>query len=165
MKRIIVLIVIVVLAMALLGYCGASRTPAQIVPQNHDRVLNADRTRYVLKGDGFTDDTDALNAWGRGEQVMYQGRILGDTLQNGTFLITWRINFNRKNSTVRFNTFVRQYAGFDSLDILHFGRRVRNYNNNVIDESPFREREKRRKRMWKALSGIPIGWLVAPHIR
>ncbi|CAN5133374.1 hypothetical protein BH09PAT1_BH09PAT1_2730 [soil metagenome] len=139
-RKVVGLIITVIALMLIIGYCGVARAPAQIIPQNRDKVL--DRI-YNLRGDGLTDDTDALNAWGSGERVTYRGKILGDRLQNGRFLITWRINFKRPNSTVRFNTFVRRYMGFDSLDILKFGRKVRHYNNEIVDEMPFIDRRRR----------------------
>lgn len=99
----------------------------------------------VLRGNGFTDDTDALNAWGRGERVIFEGKVLGDVLQRGNFLITWKIRFNRPNSTVRFNTFVRRYSGFDSLRQIDYGWGVRHYQNRIIDEDPFRRTRKTRR--------------------
>ncbi len=130
MRKIIGIAVIVLLVLFALGYCGTRNTPAQRVPVYTGPVT---RAVYVLKGDGITDDTFALNAWGRGERVIYQGRVLGNKLENGTFLVTWRVDFNRKNSIVRYNTFVWKYVGYDNIDWLHFGSRVLHYGNRVID--------------------------------
>src|SRR6476661_502001 len=127
-------------------------TSAQKVPTYNGPVI---RAVYTLKGDGFTDDTDALNAWGRGEQVKYQGRILGNVLQNGTFLVTWRVDFQRKNSTVRFNTFVWKYIGYDRADWINYGRRVRHYNNKIVDigigENPYERTYRRNQQILENL--------------
>jgi len=143
-KKVLGIVLLVLFVGLMLGYC-ASYTAAQTVIRPRVQIqvpvpVPIDRTRYVLKGDGFTDDTDALNAWGRGQNVIYRGRVLGNVLQNGTFLITWRVNLNRKDSVVRFNTFVTRYSGYDDTRIVHYGHRVRQYGNRVVDESPFRQR-------------------------
>lgn len=102
---------------------------------------------YVLVGDGVTDDTEALNAWGKGERVYYKGRVLNNILENGRFLITWQVIFNRPHSIVRYNTFVWQYTGYDRTDWIVHGKRTRYYRNHIIDigmgESPFEERYER----------------------
>lgn len=112
-----------------------------VIPRNTPR-MEIERTKFVLKGDGVTDDTEALNAWGRGQKVLYKGRILGDVLQRGRFLITWRVNFNRPNSIVRHNVFVWQYKGYDRTDWVNYSRRVRHMDNRIIDvgtgDSPFK---------------------------
>lgn len=89
---------------------------------------------YVLYADGYTDDTDALNAWGRGEVVRYKGgKKVGRILENGTFLISGKIKFNKNNSTVRNNTFILERdRGYFNRNILDFNWKVRNYNNKIV---------------------------------
>ncbi len=91
------------------------------------------QTKYNIVGNGIVDDTKALNAWGQGKKVTYKGKVLGRILQNGKFKITWGIKFNRKNSIVRNNTFYWHYTGFDSLNWITYGRRVKHYRNQIVD--------------------------------
>lgn len=110
--------------------------------------VNAQRRHHIptLIGDGITDDTKALNAWGRGDKVLYKGKVLGNVLENGKFLITWRIDFDRPFSTVRNNIFVWKYTGYDRTDWINPSFLVKYHNNRVIDvgmgESPFKRKRR-----------------------
>ncbi len=53
----------------------------------------------VLHGDGVTDDTAALQAWGRGEHVVRpDGSPVGPWLSGGAFLVRDAITISRKDS-------------------------------------------------------------------
>jgi hypothetical protein len=54
------------------------------------------RRRIVLRGDGVTDDTSALQAWLDGEDVYWpDGSGVGRTLAEGTFLIRDCLDLSR----------------------------------------------------------------------
>ena len=113
------------------GFGGYGSTYAQKSQYEYYRV-----TQYkVLYGDGKHDDTQALNAWGRGQRVLYNGKFLGKTLHNGKFLITWEVNFKKKGLTVRNNTFIVRYTGYDSVYILHYARGVKHRRNMTMYET------------------------------
>jgi predicted transglutaminase-like protease len=69
-------------------------------------AASAEAKTWKLWGDGHTDDTKALKAWGRGEQVKYKGRLLGKILENGKFYVTKSIIFIRGDLIIRNNTFL-----------------------------------------------------------
>lgn len=161
MKKIIAIILI--LAFVLVAVINNS---AQTDPNDFTKVLPQYKGNPTkLYGDGVHDDTEALNNWGKGKTVYFNGKKLGRFLEKGTFLVTWRVDFNRRNSIVRDNTFVWKYTGFDNSNWFGYGRRVKHYRNKVIDvgidDSPFlKEYEKKRKKFWKSI--IPM--LLAPPI-
>jgi hypothetical protein len=90
---------------------------------------------FVLYADGITDDTEALNAWGRGDKVLYKEKPLKNILENKTMLFSWKVRFNRKNSIVRYNTFIIEHHSYDrAKGLFDFGPNVRFYQNNIVRE-------------------------------
>ena len=58
-------------------------------------------TPHVLCGDGKTDDTLALQAWGRGDEVVRpDGSRVGSTLDGGAFLVRDTIHFSRRDGAI-----------------------------------------------------------------
>ena len=94
---------------------------------------NAQHKMLVLHGDGEQNDTKALNAWGRGEKVLYHGKVLGNKLEHLKFFIDWQVRFNRPHSIVRNNTFFWHYTGYDRTDWVVYGRKVKHRKNKIVD--------------------------------
>jgi hypothetical protein len=96
-----------------------------------DRRDRYERVVYTLYGNGVTDDTAALNAFGRGERVRYRGSILRDRLTNGRFLISGRVSFTDRDLVVTNNVFIVRGSRHQARDIVYFGYGVRNVNNRL----------------------------------
>lgn len=86
--------------------------------------------RYTLYADGVNDDTQALNAFGRGERVFYRGRVVDRRLVGGTFLVSGPVTFSARGA-VRNNTFIFVGNRRDVRNLITFGYGVRNDNNRI----------------------------------
>lgn len=95
---------------------------------------------YTLVADGHTDDTEALNAWGKGEKVLFEGKILDNTLENKTCVISRTVTFHLKKGIIQNNLFIES-PSFKGFIRLHFGKEVQFVNNDLISEKSYKRRK------------------------
>ena len=131
MKKYIIGLAVLVIMLAGLKAVNGQERPRKItsLPKT---ISIPERTRYVLKGDGLTDDTEALRAWNSGKEVLYRGKVLKDLLQNGRFLVTRDIRFDRANSVVRYNLFIIKGRAILNEEVITSTLRTRFYENEVM---------------------------------